>query len=64
MLTMFPLQKAELLESIDPVAPLARVRVMELIEEKVREEDLDEKQALVFKYLKQQYMKCFKVSQD
>jgi Rps23 Pro-64 3,4-dihydroxylase Tpa1-like proline 4-hydroxylase len=64
MLTMFPLQKAELLEAIDPVAPLARVRILEILEDKIREENLDEKQSMVFKFLKQQYMKCFKVSQD
>lgn len=64
MLTMFPLVKAELLEVLDPCAPLARVRAVEVREEKVTEDQLDEKQLLVFKFLKQQYMKCFKVTQD
>jgi ATP-dependent Lon protease len=65
MLTMFPLTKAELAECMDPqVGPLARVRVNEVIEESLTEDLLSNKQAIVFKFLKQQYMKCFKVTQD
>lgn len=64
MLTMFPVQKAELLEAIDPVAPLARVRAHEIKEERLTEEQLDHKQMMVFKFLKQQYLKCFKITQD
>jgi hypothetical protein len=30
----------------------------------VTEEQLDSKQTMIFKFLKQQYLKCFKVSQD
>jgi len=62
MLTMFPIKKAELLEAIDPVGPLCRVRAKEIEEEKVSEEQLDHKQAIVFKFLKQQYLKCFKIT--
>lgn len=50
---MFPLHKAELLEALDPVGPLARVRAAEVVENKITEEQLDPKQALVFKFLKQ-----------
>ena len=52
------------MECIDPVGPLARVRVLEIQEEKLKEEDLDPKQAIVFKFLKSLYMKCFKVTHD
>ena len=38
MLTMFPLNKAELVEALDPVGPLCRVRAVEVKEEKITEE--------------------------
>jgi hypothetical protein len=61
---MFPLKKAELVEALDTVQPLTRVIAREVQEEKLTEEQLDSKQTMIFKFLKQQYLKCFKVSQD
>jgi hypothetical protein len=59
---MFPLKKAELVEALDTVQPLTRVIAREVQEEKLTEEQLDSKQTMIFKFLKQQYLKCFKVS--
>ena len=54
MLTLFPISKGKILESIDPVvAPLCRVRADEIIEEKVTEAGLDVAQQVLYKYLKQ-----------
>lgn len=38
---MFPTTKAKLIEALDPVAPLCRVRAEEIQEEKITEEQLD-----------------------
>lgn len=38
---MFPSKKAKIIEAIDPVGPLCRVRAEEIIEEKVTEDQLD-----------------------
>lgn len=61
---MFPMKKAELIEALDTVQPLSRIVAREVVEEKLTEEQLDSKQTMIFKFLKQQYLKCFKISQD
>jgi len=38
LLTIYPTSKAKLIEAIDPPAPLARVRAVEILEEKLTEE--------------------------
>jgi len=38
MLTIFPSSKAKIIEAIDPVAPLCRVRAKEIVEEKITED--------------------------
>lgn len=49
---MFPVRKAELIEALDPVQPLCRVIAHEVQEEKLTEEQLDQKQSMIFKFLK------------
>lgn len=65
MVTLFPVSKGKILECIDPVvAPLCRVRADEILEEKVTEDGLDVSQQVLYKYLKQQYLRCYKITQD
>ena len=64
MLTIFPVSKGKILEALDPVSPLCRIRALEIAEEKVTEEQLDVAQAVVYKFLKQQYLRCYKITQD
>lgn len=35
---MFPTTKAKLIEALDPIAPLCRIRAEEIVEEKITEE--------------------------
>jgi hypothetical protein len=63
-LTIFPYSKAEIVDVLEEVAPLCRVHARELHEEKITEEQLDIGQSVVYKFLKQQYLRCFKISQD
>ena len=64
MLTIFPVSKGKIIEALDKVEPLCRIRALEIPEEKITEEQLDVAQSVVFKFLKQQYMRCYKISQD
>jgi len=63
-LTIFPYSKAEIIDVLEEVAPLCRVHAKEVREEKITEEQLDIAQSVVYKFLKQQYLRCFKISQD
>jgi hypothetical protein len=49
---MYPVRKAQLIESFGIVAPLCRVIAQEIDEEKLTEEQLDQKQATLFKFIK------------
>lgn len=40
---MYPVKKAQLIEALDTVGPLCRVVVQDIVEEKVTEEQLDQK---------------------
>ena len=64
MLTIFPINKGKILEAIDTPAPLCKIRAKEIVEEKITEDQLDIAQTVVYKFLKQQYLRCYKVSQD
>lgn len=65
MLTLYPVSKASILECLDKeVGPLAKVRALELMEEKITEEQLSTGQSVVFKFLKNSYLKCFKIAPD
>lgn len=60
MLNLFPLRKARLTSFIDPISPLARVLVDEIrLNDKVTERDLQPDELVIFKFINQQYLKCF-----
>ena len=46
------------------VEPLTRVIIEKLREEIVEADDLDTKQSVTFKFLQQQFLKCFKIAPD
>lgn len=53
MLSLYPISKAKIVECLDKeVAPLCRIRAIEIIEEKITEDKLDTAQSVVFKFLK------------
>ncbi len=52
------------MDAIDKVAPLCRIRATEVIETKITEEELNTAQSVIYKFLKQQYMKCYKIAPD
>jgi hypothetical protein len=64
ILNLFPLRKAVLSSFVDPVAPLARVLVDEAKQPETQEQDLSGSDLVVLKFLKQQYLKCFKIAPD
>lgn len=64
MLNIFPISKGKVVEALDPVQPLSRVRAIEIIEDKLTAEQLNLNQSVSYKFLQQQYMKCFKISPD
>lgn len=65
MLNLFPLRKAHLSSFVDPIGPLARVIVDEIRHnDELEEKDLNSDELVIFKFIKQQYLKCFKIAPD
>lgn len=67
VLNIFPKEKAQLIQAVNSdqqVGPLTRVIIQKLREEIVEEDDLDTKQSVTFKFLQQQFLKCFKIAPD
>lgn len=65
MLNLFPIRKARLTAFIDPISPLARVLVDEIrLNDAVTEHDLAPDELVIFKFITQQYLKCFKIAPD
>ena len=65
MLNLFPLTKGKLTTFVDPVAPLARVLVDEIRRhDELTESDLQPDELVIFKFIRQQYLKCFKIAPD
>lgn len=67
VLTLFPVEKAKLVSLVNDkehVEPLCRVIVEKIYEEMQTEKDLNMNDSVIFKFLKQQYIKCFKIAPD
>lgn len=65
MLNLFPITKGKLTTFVDPVAPLARVLVDEIRRhDELTESDLQPDELVIFKFIRQQYLKCFKIAPD
>ena len=65
VLNLFPLNKGMIISFIDPVAPLARVEVSKSPDQSsLTQEDLQPHELVILKFLKQQYLKCFKIAPD
>ena len=67
VLNLFPVEKATLISTVsktEVVEPLCRVIVQKIHEEVLTEEDLGLNDTVIFKFLKQQYLKCFKIAPD
>ena len=64
VLNLYPLYKAELMEFVDPVAPLSRVITRQIVEERLKEEDLNTQEIILYKFLLQSYQKCYEVAPD
>lgn len=59
--------KGEIVKFVDPVKPLSRVEInlnFDGFQIFQGEESLPDKELVIFKFLKQQYMKCFKIAPD
>lgn len=66
-MTLFPIEKAKLVSaatSDEVIGPLCRVIVEKIHEEAVHEDELNLQDSVTFKFLKQQYLKCFKIAPD
>ena len=71
-LNLYCVEKAKIVNFIDQVMPLSRVEVALLTGEMftgpqgtaLTETDLPEKELVIFKFLKQQYLKCFQIAPD
>jgi hypothetical protein len=67
ILNVFPIEKARLISTIstnEKVEPLCRIIAEKINEKIIQEEDLDPQMAVTFKFLKEKYLKCFKVAPD
>lgn len=67
ILNLFPYEKARVVSPVldsEKIAPLSRVIVEKIHEELLQDEDLSLKDSVIFKFLKQQYLKCFKIAPD
>jgi len=67
VLNLFPTDKAQLVSAVHAegeVGPLSHVLAMRDFEEELMEEDLGEQEAINFKFLVNQYRKCFKIAPD
>lgn len=67
ILNLFPYEKARVVSPVlikEQLGPLSRVIVEKIHEELLHDEDLNLKDSVIFKFLKQQYLKCFKIAPD
>jgi hypothetical protein len=71
-LNLFCVEKAKIITFIDRIAPLSRVEVLPLSNDQFKgphgtaleEKDLPHQELVIFKFLKQQYLKCFNIAPD
>jgi hypothetical protein len=66
LINIWHLERSELVDFVDPVAPLARVTVQSIPEAFLnhKEDDLSTQEKIYYKFLQQSYEGCIKMATD
>jgi hypothetical protein len=61
---VIPYQRAKIAEKLINPTPIGIVKVKEIEDGSIKEQDLDMEQSVLFKFMKINYLKCFELAKD